>query len=246
MTERAEKAASRLIARLGIRDAQDLSNLAILAHQMGALVIEDERLETSIGRIVVSKDRAVIRIRARLDGPRKRFTIAHELGHFELHPNLLMIACREDHVFSRASIDLVEKEANAFAARFLLPTAICRDRWRGPPLHGHIKNLAEEFRVSFLATALRTLTLSKEPLCLVSFVNHEVAWAMPNKDWRGLLECSPRRGKRPSSFCVLHDREEFTSYHDSDPSEWGLHTSHRLRECKLRGGHHPLVMLWLG
>jgi len=71
--------------------------------------------------------RVVIGVNSAHSTVRQRFTIAHELGHFELHPGKPTIL---DHVVrvnfrdknSNSASDKQEKEANRFAAYLLMPT----------------------------------------------------------------------------------------------------------------------------
>lgn len=65
--------------------------------------------------------------------PRRRFTIAHELGHWVLHRDQqTQLFCRHGAVDpptsaeqdSRPPLDAIEAEANAFAAALLMPAAL--------------------------------------------------------------------------------------------------------------------------
>ena len=65
---------------------------------------------------------------------RQRFTIAHELGHFNLHPRpgTLEQACsmksmEQEEVIYSGAISTVELEADAFAAAFLMPAGEFQD-----------------------------------------------------------------------------------------------------------------------
>ena len=63
---------------------------------------------------------------------RTRFTIAHEIGHWEVH---VRAAGRTEPSFCRAvdvSLDVdrdLEREANVFAAELLMPEAAVREAW---------------------------------------------------------------------------------------------------------------------
>lgn len=64
--------------------------------------------------------------------PRRRFTAAHELGHFKLH-RADMGGFRAEAVMPDASLDAsdlirMEREANQFAADLLMPAEVCRAR----------------------------------------------------------------------------------------------------------------------
>jgi hypothetical protein len=90
------------------------------------------------------------------DSGRRRFTIAHEIGHFVLHPE----RCRPERggAVNEAG-RREEREADAFAAELLMPEHLVREaaREQGPDA----TRLAERFEVSRKAmqTRLRGLGL---------------------------------------------------------------------------------------
>ena len=86
---------------------------------------------------------------------RDRFTIAHELGHYflhYLHPNRETPAS-----FGRGDRNLVETQANVFAASLLMPAAPFTDAWRR--LNGNSRALATLFEVSPAAAEVRAEVL---------------------------------------------------------------------------------------
>jgi len=101
---------------------------------------------------------------------RRRFAIAHELGHWELHAkeSQLGALCQEADLRDYANSPL-EMEANIFAAEFLMPShlfrAACQKR---KPSLSLIKDLAKIFDTSLTATAMRYVELAKQT-CLVVF-----------------------------------------------------------------------------
>jgi hypothetical protein len=87
---------------------------------------------------------------------RQRFTIAHEIGHFVLHP----ARCRPERggaVNEAGRIE--EREADAFAAELLMPANLVREAVREQGLD--VTRLADRFEVSRKAmqTRLRDLGL---------------------------------------------------------------------------------------
>jgi hypothetical protein len=64
--------------------------------------------------------------------PRRRFTAAHELGHFVLHRETMgRFRADTDATLREADeevADLMEREANRFAAELLMPADVCRAR----------------------------------------------------------------------------------------------------------------------
>jgi Zn-dependent peptidase ImmA (M78 family) len=75
-------------------------------------------------------------------GERRRFDAAHELGHLLLHR-------------SAANGPGIEKEAQEFAAAFLMPTASMRALGRVPPSMDSIMRLKKSWNVSAAAMAMR-------------------------------------------------------------------------------------------
>ena len=84
------------------------------------------------------------------DSGRKRFTIAHEIGHFVLHQE----GCRpEPGAAVNEAGRVEEREADAFAAELLMPEPLVREavREQGPDS----ARLAERFEVSRKAMRAR-------------------------------------------------------------------------------------------
>lgn len=55
---------------------------------------------------------------------RRRFTIAHEIGHFVLHPDLIGDSIGDDGLYRSHLPHIREEEANRFAANLLMPTEL--------------------------------------------------------------------------------------------------------------------------
>lgn len=96
---------------------------------------------------------------------RRRFTIAHECGHWVLHLGRgtgLGVYCRPIDVIDRPSINLAhvaarEREANHFASELLTPEILVTKQ--AQETKGNISALAERFNVSVPAMRLRVQTL---------------------------------------------------------------------------------------
>ncbi|MCX6373029.1 MAG: ImmA/IrrE family metallo-endopeptidase [Actinobacteria bacterium] len=88
---------------------------------------------------------------------RRRFTIAHEIGHFVLHEE----RCRPVHYGSVAEAGRAEeREADAFAAELLMPEPLVREavREHGPD----VNRLADRFEVGRKAMQARLRELGLE------------------------------------------------------------------------------------
>ncbi len=93
---------------------------------------------------------------------RRRFTIAHELGHFALHNGMRMHVDRDFRVNwrdedSSKAVDPEEMEANRFAAELLMPThLLLKDIEELKRLdRGTVDLLARRYRVSPQAMRIR-------------------------------------------------------------------------------------------
>ena len=132
----------------------------------GCLITPDDK---STGSILIHKNRPETR---------KRYTIAHELGHY-LSPwhkpatgAGFQCSARDmaaDMTFKVDSAMRMEIEANQFAAELLMPTKLFQDslkRRKGADLE-HILELADAFEVSREAAARRYVTFVDEPAAIV-------------------------------------------------------------------------------
>jgi Zn-dependent peptidase ImmA (M78 family) len=102
---------------------------------------------------------------------RQRFSIAHEIGHLEMHKQRLMFVDKLFRVSTpRTDADWTtrqeEIEANGFAASLLMPesfieAAMRRERQRPSPLEGDelVRDLARRFDVSAEAMGYRLANL---------------------------------------------------------------------------------------
>ncbi|WP_334085047.1 ImmA/IrrE family metallo-endopeptidase [Helicobacter typhlonius] len=91
---------------------------------------------------------------------RRRFTLAHELGHFLLHKQYLENNKKiEDAILFRrqSNINCIELEANEFAAELLMP----KDDFEKEVKNGNntIEKLSSCFQVSFAAVKYRAFKL---------------------------------------------------------------------------------------
>jgi len=124
----------------------------------------------------------------------KRFTVAHELGHYFLpgHVDALFGKGQQCHYSESGFIsdDKYEREADSFAAGLLMPKllfkAACGKRGQGLEA---IETLAGLYVTSLTATAIRFAKLCDEPVAVVCSMGNRVQFAFmskPLQDLRGL------------------------------------------------------------
>jgi len=173
--------AERLLLGLGIDRPQDI-DLEAIAYCAGAEV-RYRPLDSCQARIVGYGERAIITVQQGVRVPRTRFSIGHELGHWEHHRGRSFVCRREDigqfNGATRASPELVrEREADGYAADLLMPGYLLRP-WlqsRKRPTFELIEELAAEFRTSLTASALRLVDLSDHATMLVCHSQMGRAW----------------------------------------------------------------------
>lgn len=146
-------------------------NVEALIRDMG-IILEDTTLDSMSGFAYQKDGNRVIGINSTDGDARKKFTMAHELGHMIVH-------AKDDVTFdknfvyfrdSRSSTGLLPKEveANAFAAELLMPAERLTKQIiavGGIDLvdsHDKIEELAKEYEVSFSAMTVRIDSLAKQ------------------------------------------------------------------------------------
>lgn len=157
----------RLIHEHG--DAPPVDVKAVAASR--GIRIREEPLEPSVsGMLVIRDDAAMIAINSKHHPNRKRFSLAHELGHFELHRKdaSVFIDDQKARTYYRdgqsaAGILPQEIEANAFAAELLMPKwlleAELEDERVDPSDEETVARLARQFCVSTQAMSIRLANL---------------------------------------------------------------------------------------
>lgn len=148
-------------------------DLTAVAKSLG-LRVEEKPLGDVSGLLITGEGRALICVNSTGETPqRKRFTIAHEIGHFYLghqfeegeHVHVdrgNFISARSGR--SSAGVDPKEVEANQFAAALLMPAPMvegeaARLAGDGPLLDQHVEELAKKFDVSEQAMTIRLSAL---------------------------------------------------------------------------------------
>jgi len=121
---KAESEASKLLAETG-QSKQARVDIEAIARHLNAQVVE-EKLDRSVsGLLYRDGDQVVIGVNSAHVDRRRRFTVAHEIGHLVLHKGRPLVL---DHVRvnfrdanSSTASDWEEIQANAFAAEILMP-----------------------------------------------------------------------------------------------------------------------------
>lgn len=167
---------------LGITEPSEIDVRAI-AHDAGASV-RIRHLSRCEARIVGNDDKAIISISEDSGPQRRRFSIAHELGHWELHRGR-QFECRSGDIDNAENSPLnPERQADEFAADLLMPWFLFKPML-GKAKHvdlALLEHLQRTFDVSLPATAIRIAEANVEPLMVACYDNSGRRWVSRSKD----------------------------------------------------------------
>lgn len=152
-------AAREIVSRTNYRPPL---NIAALVRDHGITIIRRKVERSVTGVLVVDSSRVTMLLNGWFPESQRRFSLAHLFGHFVMHQGLSplfvdFVKPRESK--SGSQTQLMEREANEFAAELLMPEKVLRERFSQKRPHVYssmiVQPLAAQFGVSELAFALR-------------------------------------------------------------------------------------------
>jgi hypothetical protein len=194
------KAAARILTWLAATDRLTLPIDLDLVRRMlpdtpmgrGTVIKEPADLtwNSSEGALVRNQDDASewgIFINPNARPVRKRFTFAHELGHFILHrTSHPTFYCDKESIYSGIdTLRQIEREADDFASNLLMPGDMLRDRIGGKRIDFHLAGaLAKEFGVSLEAMCIRLVKYTEQRAVLVYWDHGYLKYQWPSGNAR--------------------------------------------------------------
>ncbi len=186
-TSRATAAAVRVLDDCGLLDDPLELPIEDIILARGVMEIQKKRIDGAQGRIIFSQGDAIISYNENITHEgKRRFVIAHELGHYELHNGLLS----EIHTDDKKSLSewyatgKHEKEANLFAAEFLMPSHLYMEKTdRRQFSMDLMKEVGNSFNVSITAALLRYRILGDFPIGIVFSSRGKVKWKTFSDDF---------------------------------------------------------------
>jgi len=125
---------------------------------------------------------------------RKRFTLAHEIGHYIL-PNQqadIPTPCRPFAIESwDSSLSSPEIDANRFAAEILLPRELLRDELKHQPTLDTARRVASRFGTSLTAATFRLVELSTYRIAMVISSEGKARWYRPSDEFGRAVRTGP-------------------------------------------------------
>lgn len=184
------------------------------------LVIKEVDFQGIYGKLASFNDCGIIYINRNIrETGMKRFTLAHEFGHFLIFKKRGIYShIFRSQVYSRKSPE--EREADAFAAELLMHKPwfnnFIRDRTIDMDL---IKDIANYFNVTLTAAAMRYANIGQFPIAVVITMNGKIISYFIN-------ECFPYRylklkiGRETGVYRMLQNNENITEKILIEPYYW--------------------------
>ena len=196
MNNKGSRKAKELLEEIGLYDITDMP-MDLFVSALGATLIE-ETLKNSDGKIIRGNTKTLIKINSEiLYEEKKRFTIAHEVGHYLLHDKLDLAVHNENsntlnwfkNIEHQAKKGIQEYEANDFASELLMPESVFRKFIEHKPFSPSlIKEISNRFKTSLTSVVYRLITLDVFPLLVVFISDGIVRYWRKSPDLKGWLK----------------------------------------------------------
>ncbi len=159
-------AARKILNEFGIENPNDFTIEDLINAR--DIILQEKKISNSDGRIVFGKKKAIISINKEIRyAGRKRFTLAHELGHFELHHNINTHLEDNSLTLDYFKHGGQEYEANQFASELLMPSNSFINFIHGKQFSPDLlREIADFFQTSITSATYRYLDLGQHPIFL--------------------------------------------------------------------------------
>lgn len=196
----AEARADQLISELEISDVGEIDIEAIaMTHR--ALVI-DGGLAGAEARLSRSPKLSFIRVNDVIREPgRRRFAIAHELGHLLLQESSQFALCEDKNLLPFYTNSPDELEASAFAAALLMPAKMFEPLCQSArPSLKYVGEMAGRFQVTLTAAASRYIQFCPHRCCLVISKDGKIRYHRKTKDFGYFI--TPRQDLSSATYAA--------------------------------------------
>lgn len=178
--------AQKIVKYYGFQSPNEISLEDIAYHQ--GISIEYSQLNKVEALLLRKSNKGIICVSDReMETGRRRFAVAHELGHWYCHSGISQVwLCTSDSIQAYKG-NAHEIEANAFAAELLMPRSWLTQRVGNQQLTVRlICQIAEEFGTTLTATAVRLVEESKDDCCVVFSDTNSVRWHKKSRTADGI------------------------------------------------------------
>ena len=150
------------------------------------LIVDEENMSNCLGKIQFKNDIALIKLNSNInDNGQKRFTLAHEMGHFFNEKEIRrsgIYKCTFSDINNYNPNKKFETDANEFASEILMPTSWFMNLTKKRRLNFELlKEAASYFDVSLTASAIKYVKHGAYPCAVVLSKNGFVEWSFINE-----------------------------------------------------------------
>lgn len=189
-----EEAASLLLEDLGI-DSYPINPLEICS-TLGIHVFE-ESFDGIEGVLLFDGSKASIGLnKTQTYLPRKKFSVAHELGHFSMDINYgetKIFKCSKKMIETFDKTDNMELRADQFASELILPSKLVRPFFnKKEPSWEIVKEVSNQFEVSLLPASIKFINTTNLSCCLVVSSQNQIKFYRPSKKFRYSMQMDSR------------------------------------------------------
>lgn len=198
-------AAERLLRSLGMDEPKDI-DLDVIAYDRGARVVY-RPLQGAEAHIQGYGNQAIITVNVLSPPARRRYSVAHELGHWHLHRGQ-QLSCRGDEasVWGLGKTN-PERAADVYAADLLMPSYLfvpMTERARSADIDV-VRELKKPFGTSLTSTAIRLVERGPFPALVAWFDKvGELRWHRPNHRLPWGLRLQPQLHHGTAAFEMLY------------------------------------------
>lgn len=172
--------AEKTLQELGVTAPGEI-DLEAIAWHLGAR-IKYCVLDKCEAQIIGHGNRAIIRVDNRKSFERQRFSIGHELGHWQHHRGRMLI-CRAEDIGNRKAPP-TERVADSYASDLILPRYLL-----DPVVRQHsklsfrvVREIAQLFGASITATAIKIVESRHSPAILICHGREGRSWFSRSPD----------------------------------------------------------------
>ncbi|HEY7789812.1 MAG TPA: ImmA/IrrE family metallo-endopeptidase [Vicinamibacterales bacterium] len=209
-----------------------------------------ERCEGMLVRIKGTAKAAIAVKNSIREDSRKRFTVAHELGHLLLPGHDQCGVCASGMIETWAGdVRDREREANVFAAELLMPAALMqRQLGRDAPSLRLLDGIAATFGTSLTASGYRFASLTSYAVALVWSEAGRIRWAKQSDEFGGWLRLREKLDSRTFAADLFGGTDVPAGAHPVPADAWLERADAEatlLEESRLLPGYGAvLTLLW--
>jgi hypothetical protein len=224
----AESTANLVLDKLGISEPSDLLFLKNIVYARGA-DFREWPLQGAEARLMVGQGKPIITVSSSplIDPNRRRFSIAHELGHLEMHRGQgFLMSCSKQDIQDKPDNTAVniEQEANQFASAFLMPARFVEKPFtETKPSFEIISEWAAILKTSLTATAFRFTKFTSEAVAVVYSSQGIIRYFQPSAEFTELgvfPDVKNLLGAGTDAYRLFKGQTIKSQWHEVKASEW--------------------------